>query len=250
MKNRQQAIMDLVNQSGEVSISQLREIFPNVSEVTLRKDLRSLDEAKKLVRIHGGAKSIQGIVGGDNNFSVRKQLHQEEKSLIGRKAASLIVPGASVYISSGTTCTELAKALPAVPLYLFTDGVMVGVEVPPHPDIQVEFLGGVLNRNLMRLQGPAVISAMQELRFDISFIGTPGFHPNYGFACTTPMIAATLSKAIEQSEKTAILMDSSKVNYMHTPRNIPLRAIDYVISDGDLPAEIVQLMEENGITVL
>lgn len=64
------------------------------------------------------------------------------------------------------------------------------------------------------------------------------------------MIAATLSKAIEQSEKTAILMDSSKVNYMHTPRNIPLRAIDYVISDGDLPAEIVQLMEENGITVL
>lgn len=69
MEKRRQAIVDLVEQMGEVSIKDLRELFPTVSEVTLRKDLRSLDEEKKLVRVHGGAKSILDIAGIGTSFS-------------------------------------------------------------------------------------------------------------------------------------------------------------------------------------
>ena len=130
MENRRQAIVDLVNQLGEVNIRDLKNLFPKVSEVTLRKDLRCLDEDKKLVRIHGGAKSIQDIAGYGSNFAMRKSLQQEEKSLIGQKAASLLESGASIYISSGTTCAELAKHLPSFPLYVFTDGLMVALDVP------------------------------------------------------------------------------------------------------------------------
>ena len=82
MENRRQASVDLVNQLGEVNMRDLKNLFPKVSEVTLRKDLRCLDEAKKLVRIHGGAKSIQDIAGYGSNFAMRKSLQQEEKSLI------------------------------------------------------------------------------------------------------------------------------------------------------------------------
>ena len=250
MENRRQAIVDLVNQLGEVNIRDLKNLFPKVSEVTLRKDLRCLDEDKKLVRIHGGAKSIQDIAGYGSKFAMRKSLQQEEKSLIGQKAASLLESGASIYISSGTTCAELAKHLPSFPLYVFTDGLMVALDVPASSDIHVEVLGGTLNRNLMRLGGPMVISALEELRFDYAFIGTPGFHPSFGFSCTTPMIAATNSKAIDRSEKVVVLMDSSKVNYVHTPRNIPMQAVDIVVSDGKFPPEIIAVMEDNGITIL
>ena len=90
MENRRQAIVDLVNQLGEVNIRDLKNLFPKVSEVTLRKDLRCLDEDKKLVRIHGGAKSIQDIAGYGSNFAMRKSLQQEEKSLeeTAREAAA------------------------------------------------------------------------------------------------------------------------------------------------------------------
>ena len=122
--------------------------------------------------------------------------------------------------------------------------------MPASSDIHVEVLGGTLNRNLMRLGGPMVISALEELRFDYAFIGTPGFHPSFGFSCTTPMIAATNSKAIDRSEKVVVLMDSSKVNYVHTPRNIPMQAVDIVVSDGKFSPEIIAVMEDNGITIL
>ena len=155
-----------------------------------------------------------------------------------------------MYITSGTTCAEFARRLPQKPLYVFTDGIVVALNVPPYSEINVEVLGGSFNRNLMRLGGPAVISALESLRFDYVFLGTPGFHPSYGFSCPTSMIAATISKAIEHADKVVFLLDSSKVNYIHTPRNIPLQAVDIVISDGKLPPEIVETMEQNGITVL
>ena len=250
MEKRRQAIVDLVNQMGEVNMVQLKEMFPSVSEVTLRKDLRCLDEAKKLVRVHAGAKSIQDIAGYGNNFAMRELLNQEEKVIIGEKAAALIQENTSVFISSGTTCVEVAKRLPQKPLYLFTDGIMVALGVSPCPEIRVEVLGGDLNRNLMRLSGPTVMNTLEDLRFDYAMIGTPGFHPAYGFSCVNAMIAATMNKVIERAEKVVMLLDSSKVNYIHTPRNIPLQSVDIVVSDGKLPPEIMEVMQKSGITVL
>ena len=116
MNKRRQAIADMVNQLGEVSLTQLKSSFPEVSEVTLRNDLRYLDEAQQLIRIHGGAKSIMSVAGSLNNYSVRASLHQQEKATIAAKAAALIHPDDSVFITAGTTCAALAKKLPACPL--------------------------------------------------------------------------------------------------------------------------------------
>ena len=63
MEIRRNAIVELVNKYGTVSFSQIKEQFSNVSEMTLRTDLKALDEAKEIVRIHGGAKSVQLVIG-------------------------------------------------------------------------------------------------------------------------------------------------------------------------------------------
>ena len=112
MNNRRQAITDVVNQLGEVSIRELKDMFPNVSEVTLRKDLQSLYEENRLLRVHGGARSIQDITANPSNYNTRKSLNQAEKAWIGKKAVKLLSPGMAVFISSGSTCAEMAKQLP------------------------------------------------------------------------------------------------------------------------------------------
>ena len=66
MEIRRNAIVELVNKYGTVSFSQIKEQFSNVSEMTLRTDLKALDEAKEIVRIHGGAKSVQLVIGTDD----------------------------------------------------------------------------------------------------------------------------------------------------------------------------------------
>ncbi|MCI9251791.1 MAG: DeoR/GlpR transcriptional regulator, partial [Lachnospiraceae bacterium] len=66
METRRNAIVDLINENGTVSFSQLKDAFPNVSEMTLRTDLKLLDEARRILRIHGGAKSVQVLIGTDD----------------------------------------------------------------------------------------------------------------------------------------------------------------------------------------
>lgn len=250
MNKRRQAIADLVNQLGEISIRELKNLFPNVSEVTLRKDLQILNEENQLVRIHGGARSIDDVTLKSSNFSTRAQLHPSEKAQIGEKAATLLKGGMSVFISSGSTCLELAKRLPQTALQVFTDGISVALEAPSCSDITIELLGGVVNRNLMRLTGPSVFAALDLLYFDYAFLGTVGFNERAGFSIATSSIAASSLKAVEHSSKTVILMDSSKVNQLCTPRNIPFKSVDIVVSDDHLPRDVVALLEDNGITVM
>ena len=63
MEARRNAIVELINEKGTVSFSQIKEAFPGVSEMTLRTDLKLLDEARRILRIHGGAKSVQVLIG-------------------------------------------------------------------------------------------------------------------------------------------------------------------------------------------
>ena len=245
MEKRRKAIRDMVNQLGEVNFTQLRELFPEVSDVTLRKDLKYLDETQQLIRIHGGAKSLPHAL----NYHYRSSVNHEEKRDIAVKASQLISPHNSIFITAGTTCIELAQSLPQVPLYVFTDGILTASNFPCTQDINVEIFGGEVDLNVMRVGGPSVLDALDNLRFNTAFLGTPGFHPEYGFAVLSSSIAAIFQKVIERSDKVVMLMDSSKVNYSYTPKMIPLDAVDVVVSDDKLDPQIRKQLQEKGITV-
>ena len=131
---------------------------------------------------------------------------------------------------------------------IFTDGLNIAMDLPVYPEIHSELFGGTIDRRLMRLSGSEVLSAMDQLHFDYAFLGVMGFHPERGFSCSAAF-TATIKKAISRADKVVILMDSSKVNYIRAPRNVPLGDVDAVVSDGKLPSEIVRLLTDSGITV-
>ena len=98
----------MVNKYGTLDFPQLRDAFPDVSDVTLRKDLQYLDSTKQAIRTHGGIKSIPSAL----NYIYRANVNQDKKQAIAVKAARLIQPGDSVFLSAGTSCAELARCLP------------------------------------------------------------------------------------------------------------------------------------------
>ncbi len=250
MKKRRQAVADMVNQLGEVSLAQLKAAFPDVSEVTLRTDLRALDEERQIVRIHGGARSISTVAGNINDFFSRSNLHVPEKKQIAAKAASLIQPYDSIFISAGSTCAELARNLPACPLFVFTDSIGALVEIPRHEEIVAEVFGGRFDYNTMRVYGSQIAQVMDSIHFHTAFFGTSGFHPKYGFGYLSIDMTDALSKIIERSEKVVILMDSSKVNYTAFPRILSMEKVDIVVTDDQLEEETVSVLKSKGITVI
>ena len=129
LKQRQQTMIEMINQKGSFGFALLKEAFPDVSEKTLRRDLEYLDRIKQIIRIHGGAKSVVVVIGTDDLFSKRSIRNAEAKKLIAQKAVELVSENTSIYIDSGSTATEFAKIFPDGRFLVFTSGISCAQEL-------------------------------------------------------------------------------------------------------------------------
>ena len=111
MDQRRNKIVAFVNENQTVTFTQLKEKFPSVSEMTLRTDLKYLDQAKRIVRIHGGAKSMDVVSGNDDVLKLRYGRNVNEKKEIAQKALSFVEPAKTIFVDSGSTTTMLAHVL-------------------------------------------------------------------------------------------------------------------------------------------
>ena len=249
MLNRRQEIVEIVNRMGEVSISQLKEMFPNVSEVTLRKDLKYLNSTMQIVRIHGGAKSLPAAIGTVDSFFTRSTQNIEQKNIIAKKAAKLLNPNQSLFIAAGSTCTQFVKSLPDIPLHVFTDGLVTAIELSKFANIDANLIGGSIDSDV-RCCGPKMFEDFSRLHLDYAFIGTDGYLPGYGFVCCTANSASLFSISRSVSDHLVVLMDSTKVNATRAPRIIPPSEIDIVVTDGLFDDNVIKSFARAGVTIL
>jgi DeoR/GlpR family transcriptional regulator of sugar metabolism len=250
MTNRRNEIVALVNREGFVSLQRLREIFHDVSEVTLRKDLSYLDSTLQLVRVHGGAKSLPNAIGTIDNYYTRLAVNIESKKKIAEKAVKILQQNNSLYIASGTTCNEFVKALPDIRMQVFTDGVATALELAKFSNIETTMLGGELDNEMLRLQGPKVLSELSTLHFDYAFFSADGYRPEYGFICCTSYFASLLQAVRNHTDKLVIMLDSGKVNAIRAARVFPTKNVDIVIGDGNFNSATLKSFSQADVTVL
>ena len=246
MDERRERILQMVNQAGILDFSQLREAFPTISDVTLRKDLQYLDDTHQAVRTHGGIKSVPSAL----NYFYRSNINHSKKQAIAKKAVGLICPGDSVFISAGTTCAELARCLPSFPLRVCSDGVYTVSNIPSLPNISVELLGGDVDLNIMRVEGISALNNLESKHFSIAFMGALCIHPDFGFAHNSAMTVALLEKVIERSDKVVLLADSTKFSSTFYPYSIPISSAHMIVTDELPPEEVASCFAEKGITLL
>ena len=120
MEQRRDAITQLVNDRGTVSFAQIKEAFPNVSEMTLRTDLKYLDDARKILRIHGGAKSVDVVIGTDDYLNRKSVRNIREKQTIAEKALNLLRQDTIFYLDSGSTTSMFARHIPDQSCLIYT----------------------------------------------------------------------------------------------------------------------------------
>lgn len=65
--------------------------------MTLRTDLKLLDEANRIVRVHGGAKSVQILIGTDDFLNRKSVRNIPQKQEIAEKALSLLRRDTTVF---------------------------------------------------------------------------------------------------------------------------------------------------------
>lgn len=249
MQQRRQRITEMVNREGQVTFSDLKNAFPEVSEMTLRTDLKYLDENSAIIRIHGGAKSIDTIAGTDGFLSTRTVRNQASKKIIAQKAIALLHGKSSVFIDSGSTATLLSKYIPDEPRQIFTCGVSCATELAVLSRPSIHLLGGRLNRFSLSVAGSRSILELQSHHFDICFLGATGFHPALGFCCESEEDCVLKQVALARSEYKVVLIDSSKFDRMNTHCICLANDVDAVVTDDQITQQQRAYFVSQGVEV-
>lgn len=250
LESRRQEMVDLVNREGEVSLTRLKEYFPGVSEVTLRKDLRFLDGARQLIRVYGGAKSIRSTYTSMTSYYMRSTQRMEEKGQIAQKAVRLLKPYDSLYLAAGSTCCAIAQRLPDIPLRVVTDGLETAMALSKLKKAEVLVLGGELDLEIMQMVGARVLSELSGLRLDYAFNGTLGYSLEYGFGYQSTHALMMASLLGRRADKLAIVMDSGKVESVRAMYNLEADRVHILISDDGLGEDAAKSLEEHHVKVM
>jgi len=220
-----------------------------VSSVTIRKDLKLLEDKSLLFRTHGGA-SINNPYTVDRPINEKEKLQFNEKSRIGAAAIAFLDESDSILISSGTTVLHFAKNIVNISkLTVVTPALNVALELIREPKIEVIQLGGVLRKSSSAVTGSYAEQVLQDFYFNKLFLAVDGIDLDFGLTTTNAMEAHLNRKMIQASQKTIVLADSTKFGKKGFGRICGLEEIDHIITDRGISDQTVKHLEGLGVTV-
>lgn len=205
---RRLQMLQLLEKSELVSLTDFCEALNGVSESTIRRDLKTLEAEGQITLLRGGGACLKkGSYEVPVNSKTIKNVN--EKEIIAQYAASLVKDGESIYIDSGSTLLRMARLLTSKDITIVTTNALIFSEIQ---DMKMKcfMVGGEINFKTASILGTKTNSELSNMFFDKAFLGANGFSDRAGI--NTPDIREAEKKQIvrRNSAETYILADSSK----------------------------------------
>ncbi|ARJ42694.1 DeoR family transcriptional regulator [Pantoea alhagi] len=244
---RKQLILQKLAAEGQVLSKDLSEAF-NVSEDTIRRDLRELSAEGLLQRVHGGALPASAATV---TFAERKNLRLDAKRVIAKRGAELIEPGQVVMIDGGTTTAELITFLPhSLQITVVTHSPSIALGLADHPLIDVIMIGGRLFKHSLVAVGAAAIENVANVRADIFFMGVTGIHADAGLS-TGDYEESCIKRAFSQkAAETIVLASPEKLNSASAWVIGDISLINTMVVEENTAEHLLSPFIAKGITVI
>lgn len=248
-EERRRSIIELLGREKRVLVADLAQRF-RTSQVTIRKDLDALHVRGLIQRTHGGALPNRDGALEDPSLSEKERVHRKEKLRIAAAAARLVSEGQVVILDSGTTTTEIARALRHQQhLTVITNAVNIAAELA-HSSVEVILTGGVERKNSFSLVGPIAEETLRRLSADILFLGVDGFDVRHGLSTPNLPEASVNRVMIEIAKRTIAVCDSSKFGRRSLSLIGPPTCLHQVITDKAIAKSDLEALRKAGIDVL
>lgn len=244
--DRHKLILKKLNADGFVNVTDLSDDF-NVSLVTIRKDLKLLEEKKLLFRSHGKAIPVNPYIT-ENPVKIKEKINASEKNRIAKAAVKTLVPHDSIIIASGTSVIEFARRIkPLEGLTVLTASLNIALILSKIKEVDVMQLGGMVRPSSASVIGPIGEKMLTEFTFTKLFLGVDGIDLDYGLTTTNLMEASLNKEMIKSSQKIIVLADSSKFNKKGFGRICELSEVDQIITDSGIDKKTKQRLLELGV---
>ena len=207
---RQSEILGLLRaMQVELRVEELAQML-GVSAVTVRRDLEELATGSLIIRTHGGCLAA-GRAALETEYHKKVAHNFRIKQAIGRAAAEEVAPGSVLLINDGSTTYHLAGHLAErCPLTVYTNSLAMITDLNRCEGITVYILGGKYNGELYSLQGSLTERVLENLQFDICFIGADTVTPDGACTVVTPEEASLTRAMLRRARRRILLADHTK----------------------------------------
>ncbi|MDR1666550.1 MAG: DeoR/GlpR family DNA-binding transcription regulator [Bacteroidales bacterium] len=247
--HRHKAILNELEKEGYIKISDLSKLF-SVSTVTLRKDIKYLEEKRLLFHSHGGV-SLYSSLTNERHIDEKEKVKVEEKLRIAEAAIRLLNPDDRIIVASGTTVLAFANKINTdIPLTIITSSLKISINLCYKHNIEVIQLGGAMRKSSASVIGPDAENFLNNLACSKLFLGIDGLDLDFGLT-TSNIAEAHLNQAmIRASQKVIVLADSSKFGKKGFGRICDISQVHTIITDKNTPLNFVHAFQERGIDVI
>lgn len=235
----------------------LKEIadYLQISEMTARRDIYELRDTDVIHYISGVAIYNPDSQRVSNQtpyeLSGERVVNHDKKWRIGQKAATLLVPGDTVIIDTGTTTEYLAKSIPSdMSLTVLCYNINIMNELLQRPQLNLLFAGGVYHANTQMFESPEGICLINRTRATIVFLSAAGISELLGITCRHQYEVDVKKAIIGTALKRILLIDSSKFNKITPALFAELTDINMIITDGGISQEWKDILARNHIELL
>jgi DeoR/GlpR family transcriptional regulator of sugar metabolism len=233
MTERQGKILEAMAVTQRIEVSALADIL-RVSQVTVRKDLDQLEELGLVRREHGFA-----LFGSVDDVGRRMAVQYDVKRRIAKAAAELVEEGETVMIESGSCCALLAEELANTKehITIVTNSAFIANHIRHAPYSRIILLGGEYQPGAQVMVGSITRRCSQVFFSDKFFIGTDGFHENYGFTGRDHLRAQTVRDMAEQVQEIIVLTESEKFSRQGVEGTVRTEQVSRLYTDDRIPAD-------------
>ena len=245
---RHRKILELVKAQGSVSVEQLSSEFA-ISVQTIRADLRDLDRERKLIRFHGGARSVDGRENME--YESRRQIAANEKVAIGKAAAQLIPNNASLFVNIGTTTEAFSDAVvDHEDLLVITNNINVANNLRLYNKIEVVIAGGAVRSTDGAIVGETAVDFINQFKVDYAIIGSSAIDQD-GALLDFDIREVKVAQAIIANARNVILVaDSSKFGRAAPVRIGHISQVDIFVTDKVQNEGVRKICAESDVSVI
>jgi DeoR/GlpR family transcriptional regulator of sugar metabolism len=244
---RKQQILGILKREGQVIAKDVAEAM-EVSEDTIRRDLRELAQEGLLQRVHGGALPASPAMA---DFAGREALTAEGKVAIGRAAAGMVRAGQVVILDGGTTARQVARHIPMeLKATVVTHSPTIALELVNHADIEVILIGGRFFKHSLVAVGAAAVEAIAGIHADVFFMGVTGVHAKTGLTTGDFEEAAVKRALCRAAAETFVLASSEKLGAASPYAVVGLDEVSGIIVERGADKTLTKPFEKRGVTVI
>lgn len=209
-EERRQRILDLLQAlQKEIRVEELADML-KVSQLTIRRDLEELANKQTIIRTHGGCLSV-GRAALETEYHKKVAENFSLKRAIGIAAASRVEPGQTLLLNDGSTTFHLVTQLGTKqPLTVYSNSLAVISVLSVYPGISLNIIGGFYNNDSYSLRGSLAERMLDDLYFDLVFLGADAIDDEGRCMVATPEEARFTQMMMRKGRRRILLADHTK----------------------------------------